>query len=415
MSELFILEIGDDPAVGFAGRLLAQSGLTVIKLELAPHGDQSRQLAPQYQAADRAAGASVLFHYLHQGKRSVAVNTAVPDGRDLVATLVRRAGLTLVDAQGAAVAGIAELVREQSAAAGGQVWISPFGPAGPRSAEPASPATIFASAGEASTLPGGLGYQLHPDDAPLVARGHLVDFDTGVIAAMCAAAALHHLPQAPGPVLIDITKDECETSLNRWLVTHYIASGWIESRATRAYAFAGLMRCSDGYAMLQPTTDGHWTGLKAMMGNPQWAEAAEFATQDLRLKAGAVIQQRIAAWARQITKAQLFEAALRSNVPAAPFRSMAEVAACPQFSARGFITGYGPGGQLPGLPFAVHPQRHPDLSSAPDAGQHNAQVLTEQLGLAGAQVAELVRSAALPAPAATPTAQAARPESGGSR
>jgi formyl-CoA transferase len=396
MTGLFVLEIGDDPAVGFAGRLLAQSGLTVVKLELPPDGDESRRAAPQYRAPDRLAAASVLFHYLHQGKRSIVVNTSVTQGRDLVATLVSQAGITLVDARGAAIAGIAELVREQGSE-GAQVWISPFGLDGPRSGENATPATIFASAGEASTLPGGLGYQTHPDAAPLVARGHLVDFDTGVIAAMCAAAALHRRLAAADPAIVDVTKYECETSLNRWLVTHYIASGWIESRATRAYAFAGLMRCSDGYTMLQPTTDGHWAGLKRMMGDPEWAEAAEYGTQDLRLKAGAAIHRRIAAWASQMTTAQLFEAALRNNVPAAPFRSMADVAACPQFAARGYIASYGQAGRLPGLPFTPHPQLVPDRGSAPDLGQHNEELLTGQLGLVSSQLDELVAAAVMPA------------------
>jgi crotonobetainyl-CoA:carnitine CoA-transferase CaiB-like acyl-CoA transferase len=117
------------------------------------------------------------------------------------------------------------------------------------------------------------------------------------------------------------------------------------------------------------------------MGDPQWAQSPDFATQDLRLKAGTVIQQRIAAWARQITKAQLFEAALRNNVPAAPFRTMADVAACPQFKARGYFTGYGPDGGLPGLPFSPHPMLRPDRASAPDLGQHNGQVFSELLGL----------------------------------
>jgi crotonobetainyl-CoA:carnitine CoA-transferase CaiB-like acyl-CoA transferase len=396
MSGLFVLEIGDDPAVGFAGRLLAQSGLTVVKLELTPGGDESRRAAPQYRAADRLAGASVLFHYLNQGKRSIAVNISVAQGRELVVALVRQAGITLVDARGAATAGLADVVREQRAD-GAQVWISPFGLDGPRSGENAAPATIFASAGEASTLPGGLGYQTHPDAAPLVARGHLVDFDTGVIAAMCAAAALHRRVASADPIIVDVTKHECETSLNRWLVTHFIASGWIESRATRAYAFAGLMRCSDGYAMLQPTTDGHWAGLKHMMGDPQWADAPEFATQDLRLKAGAVIQQRIAAWASQTTTTQLFEAALRNNVPAAPFRSMADVAACPQFAARGYIASYGMAGRLPSLPFAPHPQLAPDRGSAPDLGQHNEEILAGQLGLSPVQLDELAVTAVVPA------------------
>jgi formyl-CoA transferase len=396
MSGLFVLEIGDDPAVGFAGRLLAQSGQTVVKLELTPDGDESRRATPQYRAPDRLADASVLFHYLHQGKRSIAVNVSVVQGRDLVAALVRQAAVTLVDARGAAAAGIDEIIRDQ-AAGDAQVWVSPFGLDGPRSGENATPATIFASAGEASTLPGGLGYQTHPDAAPLVARGHLVDFDTGVITAMCAAAAWHRRLGSADPVIVDVTKHESETSLNRWLVTHYIASGWIESRATRAYAFAGLMRCSDGYAMLQPTTDGHWAGLKHMMGDPQWAEAAEFTTQDLRLKAGAVIQQRIAAWTSQKTTAQLFEAALRNNVPAAPFRSMADVAACRQFAARGYITSYGPAGRLPSLPFAPHPQLVPDRGSAPDLGQHNAEILTAQLGLSPARLHELAAAAVVPA------------------
>jgi crotonobetainyl-CoA:carnitine CoA-transferase CaiB-like acyl-CoA transferase len=240
---------------------------------------------------------------------------------------------------------------------------------------------VFAAAGEASMLPGGIGYRLNPDGPPLVARGHLVDSDTGVIVAMCAAAALRR----GEPASVDVAKQECEASLNRWLVTHYVASGWIESRATRAYAFAGLMECRDGFVMLQPTTDGHWAGLKAMLGDPEWAQAPEFATQDLRLQAGKAIQRQLAEWARHRTKAEIFELALANNVPGAPFRTMPDVAACPQFAARGFLVGYGPDGRLPGLPFAAHPAANVAGDSAPDLGQHNADVL--------AQVADLPTAA----------------------
>jgi crotonobetainyl-CoA:carnitine CoA-transferase CaiB-like acyl-CoA transferase len=191
---------------------------------------------------------------------------------------------------------------------------------------------------------------------------------------MCTAAALRR----GGPARLDIAKQECEASLNRWLVTHYIASGWVESRATRSYAFGGLMECQDGFVMLQPTTDGHWEGLKAMMGDPEWARSPEFATQDLRLQAGPALRDRVTAWARGQSKAAVFSSALANNVPAAPFRTIPDVAACPQFAARGFLVGYGPQADpVPGLPFAAHPAAVVDRGSAPDLGQDNGQWLGE--------------------------------------
>lgn len=371
-----ILEVGDDPAVGFAGRILASFGHRVIKLEMLPTGDSSRSVAPFYRAPDRTRPAGVLFHYLHHGKESIAIEPTDAETRGRVAALAAAADAVLVGWGGSPQL----TVEDALAAARPSVLtvVSPFGTTGPRAGESAVAATIFASSGEASMLPGGLGFALNPDGPPLLAPSNVVDFDAGVIAALVSLAGLWRANDSGGRLMFDVSKQESETSLNRWLVSHYHASGWVESRATRAYAYGGLVECSDGFVMFQPTTDGHWAGLKKMLGHPLWAEGVELSSQEGRVEAGARIQEECRRWASCRTKAEIFEIALTCSVPIAPFRDMGEVAACAQFASRGFYVPYGPE-RLPGLPFGPAATASIPSESAPDLGQHTSSLIEELL------------------------------------
>jgi crotonobetainyl-CoA:carnitine CoA-transferase CaiB-like acyl-CoA transferase len=377
-----ILEIGDDPAVGFACHILACSGHRVIKIELLPDGDYARDVPPFYKTPGSLRAAGVLFHYLHRGKESVAIDPAAEEACTVVARLAGAVDAVVTGNGGSLVA----LARDALAATRPSVvtTISPFGASGPRAHHAAVAGTVFASSGEASMLPGGLGYALNPGAPPLLAPGHVADFDAGVIAALVTLAGLWNGQALTQTVEFDVSKQECETSLNRWLVSHYRASGWIESRATRAYAYGGLVECADGFVMFQPTTDGHWAGLKAMLGHPDWAEDANLATQEGRVTAGALIQEKCWEWAAARTKAEIFAAGLECGVPIAPFRDMSEVAACTQFASRDFFVPYGPE-RLPGLPFGPAFTVSTPTASAPDLGEHTASVLEELLDHANPQ------------------------------
>lgn len=375
-----VLEFGAGYAASFAGLLMARCGAEVIKVE-SPEVDSLRP-AP---TADAVVARQALFEYLNQGKLSVKVDLAASAAAETLAGYWAQADVVIIDHPWLSASPVSGLLDSPGPA--GVAVITPFGLAGPYATTRATGATLFAMSGESSVIPGGLGYLLFPDAPPLVPGAHLAEADAGVIAAnVCLAAAISGERSSP-PSLFDISIMECETSLNRWLVSHFDATGWVESRATRAYAYAGLVRCLDGYVMMQPTTDQHWTGLVRAMGDPAWADRPEWATQDGRTEGGAEISGRLAEWARGLTKAQLLETGLRHEVPIAPFLDVPEVVECEQFRSRCYFVACRPLGdvsdsrEVPGLPFHIGPDRdQPDpvpaiRPRAPQLGED-----TERLG-----------------------------------
>jgi crotonobetainyl-CoA:carnitine CoA-transferase CaiB-like acyl-CoA transferase len=83
LSGVRVIDLSRVIAGPYAGRLLADMGADVIKLE-PPEGDDSRLIAPRH---DR--GMSALFTFANVGKRSVAIDLQKPGASDLVLELIR--------------------------------------------------------------------------------------------------------------------------------------------------------------------------------------------------------------------------------------------------------------------------------------------------------------------------------------
>ena len=82
-ADLCVLDFSQVLAGPYAGRLLAEMGADVIKVE-APAGDLSRRIAPR-----RDRGQSGLYTWANLGKRGVCIDLAKPEGRTLALDLVR--------------------------------------------------------------------------------------------------------------------------------------------------------------------------------------------------------------------------------------------------------------------------------------------------------------------------------------
>ena len=369
-----VLELGTGAACAFAARLFVLLGADVIKVEALPDGDPSRKLAPRYRAEDGDDEFSVAFHFMHQGKRSVALDLDDPSSESILAGLLSWSEVALVDRGFATVPWVQRAL--ENAPSTVRTFVTPFGMTGPYAEYESLPGTVFALGGELFMLPGGLGYSMFPDAPPLLTRGNVAEFDGGVIGALTALAALYH--DSSREQTIDVSAAEACVNLNRWLVSHYDESGWIETRATRSYPYAGMFECADGYVMLQPSTEPHWTHLVEMMGNPEWALKPEYATRAQRNQAGKEIASELRKWVKTKTKTEILEGGLKYGVPAAPFRDAAEVRECEQFNQRGFFVPYGDGDTetvLPGLPFQLTPFGQPNRRRAPSLGEHTAEIL----------------------------------------
>jgi len=371
-----VLELAEGAAASFSARIFARMGADVVKVERSPSGDPLRDATPQFHAETAKSPAAVAFHFLNAGKKSVALDLEAERARSDLDRLFEWADVVVIDEVFAGIGVVQEAVEAAERVV--VTYVTPFGLSGPYSSYQGMSGTAFALGGELFMLPGGMGYAAYPDAPPLLSRGHSAEFDGGVIGALVALAGLY--ADGEEVPILDVSVAEANASLNRWLVSHFDESGWIESRATRSYPYAGMFECADGYAMIQPSTEGQWTQLVEFMGRPDWALNPEYETRAQRNEAGEEIASRIREWIGTKSKHEMLDGGLVFGVPAAPFRDAAEVFSCEHFAHRGFFATYGERGEgeapvMPDLPFQFRPFGPPSAARAPDVGEHTREML----------------------------------------
>ena len=93
LDQIRVVEIGPGVAISFAGKLFADFGADVIKVE-EPDGDPSRRSGP-FPADRPDPERSAAFGFFNRNKRGVTLSTAAAGGRALLADLAVTADLVL--------------------------------------------------------------------------------------------------------------------------------------------------------------------------------------------------------------------------------------------------------------------------------------------------------------------------------
>jgi formyl-CoA transferase len=138
--------------------------------------------------------------------------------------------------------------------------------------------------------------------------------------------------------------------------------------------------------------DSHWKILAGVIGRPELALHADFATTPARLARRAQVQELLASWCAPRASAEVVEALVSARLPCAPVRSYAEAARDPHVLAREMFQEVeledGTRAPVVGPPvkFSRTPLRV--RSGAPALGAHSDQILAE-LGLDPASIARL--------------------------
>ena len=96
VAELTILELGEFVAVPYAGKLFADAGAKVIKVERPGAGDTSR-LFGRFPGGETDPERSGLFAYLNRGKRGVELDVRGDSGRELLEALAASSDVILAD------------------------------------------------------------------------------------------------------------------------------------------------------------------------------------------------------------------------------------------------------------------------------------------------------------------------------
>src|SRR3990170_6595007 len=95
LSDLRVIELAQGIAGPYCGKLFADLGAEVIKLE-PPAGDRSRRYGP-FPGDDPHAEKSGLYLHLNTGKKSVTLDTGVASGRAILKRLLAQADVLIED------------------------------------------------------------------------------------------------------------------------------------------------------------------------------------------------------------------------------------------------------------------------------------------------------------------------------
>ncbi len=381
---LRILDLTQYEAGPSATQALAWFGADVVKVEPPGTGDPARGIdnVPRDY-----------FLYWNSNKRSVAIDLASDDGRDLLLRLAPHFDV-FVENYGPGV--IEKLDIGYDVVRGvnpGMIYASVkgFGLSGPYADRKCFDGVAQAAAGALSTT----GYA---DGEPLLPGPTTGDSGTGVQLALAIVAAYVQKLRTGEGQRIELSMQEAMTYYMRTRVA--MTPGWGEQAAPRngngAYAVTNLYPTSGGgpndFVMIMAVTPKMFAALCDAMGRSELVEDPRFASNRARVTNANELKAEIAAWTARHSKHELAEILEAAGVPGGPVLDTAELLHDPHLVERGFVKTiqHPEHGPVPMLGWAPRlSASEVDLEVAPALGAHTDDVLSTDLGLDPEALADL--------------------------
>lgn len=375
-----VIELADFVAGPYCGKLLADFGADVIKIEKPGRGDDARFVGPFKDDLPNPE-ASGTFLYLNTNKRSVTLDIETEEGRETLRDMLRTADVLIEDKMPGALAkmglGYDDLHRLNPNLI--VTSITPFGQVGPYKDYKAYHLNLYHASGQGYMLPM---WAINLDVPPCQGPGYLGLFDGGMAGATATLAALFWRDAGGTGQHIDVSIQHAMMTLERSQLRRFIDDGVSPNRTGKGRLLESLVECADGeFAVVILSSQQQWEGLWRAMGRPDWGIQPPFDTQKGRSDNYAELRIRLNAWSKMVTQDELFHAIQREGSAAAPILTAEGVFKLQQFRERGhFVTIDHPvAGSLEYIAQPVRPSNVtlPPKRPAPLLGQHNDEVLAE--------------------------------------
>lgn len=400
LSGLLVVETGEGIAVAFCGKLLADYGATVIKVEHPRDGDPLRRMAP-FAGPDPDSAPSALHLFLNTNKLGVTLDLQTAAGKRILCELTRAADILTTFTDGEYIERTTELLTEarQDRQDLIELTLSWLGQTGPWRGFLCDEFLAQHLSGMAFST------AVRVDDLltqpPLATPGHLAEMVGGLTAATAAVVAVFGRASDGRGEQIDVAIVEALASFLRQEVVTYTYGVGLMSRLKQAVSqFAGVFQqpAADGDVDILIRTEASWRALVDIIGNPDWALLETFATPPLRSLYWDALEPLLQGDLSLLTSQEVYVEGQRRGIAIAPVNTVAEAAAAAQFTERGFfISGDHPSAgevRYPGPPFRVDgPIASP--CPAPALGQDNAAVFGNWLGHSDADLTRLAETGAI--------------------
>jgi len=370
----------------YCGKLLADLGAEVIKVEEPPAGDAARTRGP-FPDDIPHPDKSGLFLYLNTNKLGITLSPRTTSGCQVLQRLAEQADVLIEDRPPGEMADLGLDYAALSALNPRLVVtsITPFGQTGPYRDYKSHHLNLYHASGHSSFFY--VAPKERRKEPPVVAGGEVGDYDGGLAAAVATLAALFSRLTTGQGQHIDISKFEALLALERVVVARFANT---PEPPDWPGMVGGLLPCQDGHVVITAVQEHQWQALMELMGNPAWAQDEECRNEITRSQHRDEIQPLLEEWMAQHPKEELYHKGQTFGVPIGPVRTSAEIANWPQARQRGFFThlDHPQAGELeyPTAAYRMSETPWQGERAAPLLGEHNEQIYCGRLSYSREQL-----------------------------
>ena len=384
LRHLRILELSNSVAGEYCGKLIADFGAEVLKVEPPGTGSDTRHHGP-FATETPTPECSGLFACLNTNKRSICLDLATAEGQEALHTLLAGVDAVVDDHPRGWLESLGIGPDELGARYPRLIVcaITPFGYDAPATMQKAYSLNVFHCSGWGYHSPS------EPDlgKAPLKGAGRFqVDYESGLSAALALLSAVYWQATSGKGQFLDVSQQQSMASLSDYVLGQMVAGTMEVSSRRQAFDLRGpatFFQCRDGYVYLWLSEPGHWNGLRTLLGEPAWM--LEFPERWLELHSSDERIQHcrthIAQWMRGQEKSDVVTRAQKLGVPVVPVNTVKDLFESEQLQFRGFFSQveHPVLGRLryPTVPYRLSATPASIVKPAPLLGEHTEAVLGE--------------------------------------
>ena len=368
--------------------MLGDMGADVIKVEPPETGDDTRAWGPPFLAGD-----AVYFLGVNRNKRSLTLNMAVAAGQKILAGLIEKADVLIDNFKLGTLEkwGFTDACFERQAPRLVRCSITGYGSSGPKAALPGYDFILQAESGLMSICG-------EPEGKPTKYGVAIVDVCTGMLASNSILAALNARERTGKGQKVELSLYETSLAMLVNVAASYLAAGRNAGRFGNGHPSIvpyTSYQTADAMIALGVGNERQFARLTDVLGHPEWAKDARFASNRARVENRAVIDSLISE-ALSHDKADSWLAKLKAaGIPCGKINSVAEALEDSQTAARKMIETieHPTVGALKmlGIPFKFSDTACSVRRPPPTLGQHSEEILSGELGLDNKAIADLRR------------------------
>jgi crotonobetainyl-CoA:carnitine CoA-transferase CaiB-like acyl-CoA transferase len=273
-----VLDLTNVLAGPFATLHLALLGAEVIKIENPQDGDLARKLGIVPGLNDQLMGTSFLAQ--NANKKSLALNTKAPEGKDIFKRLAATADVVVENFRPDVMPRLGLGYEILSAINPRLIYcaVSGFGQTGPDALKPAYDQIIQGLSGVMA---------INGDERlnPLRCGFPVCDTVGGLNAAFAVMAALYHRERSGEGQFIDVAMLDSIMPLMGWVAANLLIGGQepvLLGNDNFTAAPSGTFKTQDGYINIAANKQEQWEALCDVLGVPQLKTDARFQQRDIR-------------------------------------------------------------------------------------------------------------------------------------